>query len=611
MSAQSTFKSPGFVRAFIVPALWIFVVPVLGGAFFWHARSRFDNEFRTAIAQGIDQDAALSPDERNEARSNINNLTIARFLSDPQLQQHIPSETKTAYRTFQWMILISFGSIALAVLSFIAISACVLLSLRSQAIQYYALLLGWQWIKLAGVLQTIAQGTLLVALSYWVTALWFQKYSPKLVIVVGFIAIAAVVMLIVAFFKRVKLDTDVDGVPIAENHAIHLWERLKAICTSLGTAPPQHLIAGIEDAFFVTEQPVQVCGKTVNGRSLFVSLPLLKILNGSEADAVLAHEMAHFSGKDTLYSRKIAPLLIKYDNHLRVLYENPAARPVFHWVNCFRALFELSLGKHSRERELRADSIAAQQTSAHDLGAALLKITCYSMYRAKVQDDLFRQQQSIEVANVGPQIETGYHSFAEQFVQKSEMTEAQTSHPFDSHPPLATRLDKLGIKLTATDEIKLLIRPGDGKWFHQIDHSAELEAAQWSDFEAEFRAAHEQSLPFRYLPSNDQEREVVVAAFPEVQFTEKKGTLTIDFEKMSHTGWEEPIFFRALVSSSIAEGTIYLKYTASAGQSKKQSIGTSKFGASAGNVIEAFQRYYFRHSSAVEFQKYLASLPAD
>ena len=86
---------------------------------------------------------------------------------------------------------------------------------------------------------------------------------------------------------------------------------------------------------------VTVDGKEHHGKTLFVSLALLKHLHATEANAVLAHEMAHFSGQDPLYSKKISPLLLRYGNCLQSLYDNVITRPVFYFMLCFRALFEL------------------------------------------------------------------------------------------------------------------------------------------------------------------------------------------------------------------------------------------------------------------------------
>ena len=52
------------------------------------------------------------------------------------------------------------------------------------------------------------------------------------------------------------------GKVIDRQTAAPLWQELQAICTKVGTAPPDQIIAGIDDNFYVTEMPVTVDGKT-------------------------------------------------------------------------------------------------------------------------------------------------------------------------------------------------------------------------------------------------------------------------------------------------------------------------------------------------------------
>jgi hypothetical protein len=50
------------------------------------------------------------------------------------------------------------------------------------------------------------------------------------------------------------------------------WEDIDRLSHEIGTAAPDHVIAGIDDKFFVTEHPVAIQGARRKGRTLFVSL---------------------------------------------------------------------------------------------------------------------------------------------------------------------------------------------------------------------------------------------------------------------------------------------------------------------------------------------------
>ena len=127
-----------------------------------------------------------------------------------------------------------------------------------------------------------------------------------------------------------------------------LWARVDGLCRRLGTAPATHIVGGVDDNFFVTEHPVHLGPHVLTGRTLFVSLSLLKRLDRGEADAVLAHEMAHFSGGDTEYSKRTSPLLARFRTYLGALHEGGLSWPVFNFMLLYWSLVQLALSASSR-----------------------------------------------------------------------------------------------------------------------------------------------------------------------------------------------------------------------------------------------------------------------
>jgi len=93
----------------------------------------------------------------------------------------------------------------------------------------------------------------------------------------------------------------------------------------------------------VTEAPLDVQQQTLTGRSLYVSLPLLRLLDRSEADAVLIHELAHLRGGDTASSAKLGPKLVDFDHYCRLMLHGGATIVIFHVMNLYRLIFELAL----------------------------------------------------------------------------------------------------------------------------------------------------------------------------------------------------------------------------------------------------------------------------
>lgn len=589
-----------FFKTFALPALLVFLVPVLAYLFFLHARSRFDATMRESLVKQVQTDPNVREDERAKAVAFFTEVPFSQLVLNQEFARTVPSGLLFDYATFRWMIFLSAASVLVGVAVFLVAGLCVALSLHSQFVQYLSLSVGWHVLRIFAALQVIAQGILLVALSYWVTALWFERISLKLIAVVGILAVIAVGRVIAVMFRRVKDDFAVAGQVLAKDQAAPLWDEMGRICARVETEPPDQIIAGIDDNFFVTEQPVTVDDQTYRGRTLFVSLSLLKQLQGSEADAVLAHEMAHFSGRDTLYSRKISPLLKRYDHYLNALGEGDVTWPIYSFMLCFRALYQLSLGRLSRQREFRADRIAMETTSAGDVAGALLRTVAFSRYWTGVERELFEQERALEAANVCERIERGFHQYAARFASGPDIGDLAPAHPFDSHPPLAQRLEAIGKNLDSADTQSLLTTAGDGKWYRYIPAAEQLEMAQWRAYEDRFRAYHEQTLPYRFLPETAEELAIVVKAFPPLTFTGGQDVLALDHDKMEFDQWPAPIRYAEITNLALDGNVLTISYQNPGKQS--QSIKMSKF-ANQQEVLDVIQRYYGRYLAAAEYQR--------
>lgn len=609
-SASHDITTISFVKTFVVPGLLIFLIPFISFFFFWHAQSRFDDDARAEILKQIKADPNQTPEKKAQAVEFFEKVPVSRIISAPEFAPMFGESTQFDYATFRWMIRLSLLSLLIGVAVTALGGLCVLISLYSQQAQYIGLAVSWHVLRIYSAIQTAVLAILLVALSYWITALWTNSYYPQLILLVGIVAAGLVVAVVVMIFKKPDMTFAVEGVVIEKNPEMPLWEELNEVCAKVGTEPVDQVIAGIDDKFFVTELPVTVGENTYSGRTLFVSLSLLKHFHGNEAEAVLAHEMAHFSGQDTMYSNKMTPLLSRYDTYLASLYEGGVTRPIFYFMRSFRALFELSFGKLHRQREFRADKIAAEITSPQAVAGALLRIVAYSKYRSSVEKSLFDQEQELETANVLEQIDSGFHSYAVSFATDINMAELQTAHPFDSHPPLHKRFQALGIPLGSDNKLTLIEPVGDARWYYNFPDAEQLEREQWSDYENRFRDFHKQTLPYRYLPETDEERAVVVEVFPEISFTsflknknKQIENLKIDFEKISLSSWDTPILYHQIIGCTLTEeGTLDIRYNGKVITTK--TLALKIFGTlQQHKVLEAFQRYYSRYLSAAEYQK--------
>lgn len=588
-----------FVKTFFLPALSVFLVPFITVAFYTHAQSKMNAEARDSLIATARRNASLTAEEKAAAIEFYENVPFTTMLEDPQIAAGADKQVLWQFRSIVWMRALAVFAIAIGILMFIGGTVVVVLSMYSPWIQYVSLSTGWHVLRLYGAIQTVAQVVMLVSLSYWMTALWLNIFVPKLILVVGIVGLAAIWALLKAIFRRIPMDTQMNGVLLGETAAPRLWGELRQLCEKLNTPPPKQVIAGIDDNFFVTELPLIIDGQTYRGRSLYVSLSLLKQLNGEETRAVLAHEMAHFSGNDTHFSKRIFPLLQRFDHYLFALYQGGITKPIYYCMLFFRGMYQWSLGKISREREFRADAAAANLASGRSLASALMRIIAYSKYRSQMEQDIFEYDGSLSDASISIHLEKGFAQFAPTFITSEDIGQLSISHPFDSHPPLHERLAAVGYRLDSREIADDLQVAGDGRWYHEIPDVEAIESAQWSVYEDFFRQAHAQSLPYRFLPSNDEERAIVERDFPPITIPgKKKGTLAVDYLKLTHDTFAEPVEFAKVGSMSVNDGVLIIHLEAGGRLKLKLSLFPDPQ-----QTLDTISRYYVRYATAAAFVK--------
>lgn len=601
-----------FAGQFIMPAFWIFVVPILSLLFFLHAQSTFDGQLRTNILENVRIDKTLTDEDRAAWTNYFQNVPFSVHILRPGVADEVDPQLRFNYATFRWMIRLSVISLVGGAGVFLFAGICVWISMQSQMALYRCLSINWQVLRIYSAVQTVILGCLIFALSFWITALWLHVYYAQLIFFAGILSIGGIIAVIRGIFLRPQTDVTLEGHVLGPTDSPRLWDELQTICEDVGTNPPDQVIAGIDDNFFVTEQLVKVDGKPYRGRTLFVSLPLLKKLHSREADTILAHEMAHFSGDDTLFSERISPLLWRYSVYLQQLEQGGVTIPVFHFMMSIRALFELALGKLSRQREFRADQIAASITSPEDSAGALLRTLAYSKFRREVETALFNQQEQLDSADVGHQIERGFADYSLLFAGDPVISEMATAHPFDTHPPLVARLSALGLTLNADEARSILEIPGDGGWYDRIDNAHELEEQQWRTYEEKFKSAHQHSLPFRVLPATPAEQAIVETAFPAITFEGKGGTTKLDFEKLEHPSWKDALYFREIARCEFRNNRMLEIFFDRNGARLSRDIDIKTFDKQPQQqLLAAFRQYYGRYLAAAEFQKQLKPVAAE
>ena len=181
-------------------------------------------------------------------------------------------------------------------------------------------------------------------------------------------------------------------------------------------------------------------------RVMGIGLPLLSLLSVSQLRAVIAHEFGHYHGGDT----KLGPWIYKTRGAIvRTIVSlaeggSTIVRKPFEW---YGMLFLRTTHAISRAQELAADALAARVVGAKHLIDGLKAVHGGSAaYGAFLQ----HEYAPVLAAGYRPPLAHGFRAFVDDKRVRSSLDqliakeiEETDLDPFDTHPPLAQRIEAL------------------------------------------------------------------------------------------------------------------------------------------------------------------------
>lgn len=530
------------LKVLLYAALALFLIPALTYGFVRYANHDRDTAFLRMVEDKAYADKTASSEDKQAFIHFYRQRPPSSICSndDPQAQEYRADVCEPYGEVWQFnaMRLTALWTLAGGVVLLVAIGALGGLAFINRKWQHASFVIGWRLMTLASAAEVVLQGVMGVWLSFWLTAFFWQRYYVKLIIIVGLLVLGGVALLLLKIFERAKRNNTVEGECVAEADAPRLWKRIRHMAARLKTAPPDHIVAGIDTNFFVTEAPLTVGGKQLQGRSLFVSIPLLRVLSVHEADAVLGHELAHFRGGDTRASAQLGPKLQQYDHYVQGMREGGFTIVVYHFMAFYRMVFQIALSRSSREREFKADRAAAKLASPQAMAQSLIKIAAYDHYRSNTERALFEHNHKLDpTLGIAAAVAQGLRPYAASIDFVDDMRTAHIPHPFDSHPPLAQRMRQVGHPVDPDDFGAIVREVPATTWADEIASADAIEQRLWAAYEQQFAQNHEQALAYRYEPANDHERELVLKYFPPIVFKLKDGaTVEVNYSGIAPSG---------------------------------------------------------------------------
>lgn len=621
MSEIEPVEQPSFARTFLLPAMAALLLPLVGALFTTWKLGDWSAEARDAFRQGAVDDPSAPKGEELEAALaafDIGDMAVGAcgnfgFFASPE---GLPDGMCNHLLQFVWVQRTSCALLALAALLFALLATTIVRVTRDPRALTSGFRLGWTSLRLFGIPHIVGQGLILLFLSFWVTAIFFEIYVVKLIVIAGCLGAAAAFSALKALFASAEYVPGEQGVVLAPNDAPDLFAHVRALAEKVGTAPPSQVVVGIDDNFFVTEMPFDVVAKAgdtprrVEGRTLYASLSLLRALSRDEGDAILAHELAHFRAGDTAMSRELNPLLRTFAGFMQTIADT-FTFGVGAALVAFRAFFERAARLHGRAAEFAADRVSRDVVGAASTASALWKTAVYARYRGKVEGDLFKKMEKGTELKIAERVSTGFAQFVADPTDRSTLLKdalaIEIPHPFDSHPAIVDRLRALDAPLPNDQALTALAARPASTLCEQIPDVEAIEAKLWAAYESQFAENLDFSIALKLLPKSPDELAHLERFFPSVELLSKEGPVHFDWERVRlPDGTSLP--YRDIAEAKTADETFVgqvLVLELKAGGKQKLKLG--KFDDKGQAALAAFGQFWQRHHIATAHAEQAAS----
>ena len=275
---------------------------------------------------------------------------------------------------------------------------------------------------------------------------YLGRIPIKLVAVLVIGAVLTVWALIRSVFARARRDEKDPGRRLPESEAPALWATLREVAGQVGTRAVDDVFLTPGTEVAVSERgPMMVRLRDKARRHLILGAGVLEGMTQGQLRAVLAHEYGHFSNRDTAGGDVAATVQTSLMNAAIRMASSEAANifnPAWHFLRMFFALFQrITLGA-SRLQEVLADRFAAAIYGGAVFAQGLRHVVRRSVQfaaEADVSIDRAREKRTA-IPNLYVAPEEGAVNGSEVGAAIEKAMTASGS-PYDSHPPVARRID--------------------------------------------------------------------------------------------------------------------------------------------------------------------------
>lgn len=239
-------------------------------------------------------------------------------------------------------------------------------------------------------------------------------------------------------------DDEVRGELVGEQDEPELWALVRRLSAEVGTRPPDRIFI-VPEANAAVSQRTRLLGLVASTRRMYVGAPLLASMTERQLSFVLAHELGHYSNRDTrligvVVAGRVAliRMLTKLNN--RSWYHAVVALMFVHYAKLYFAV----TASLSRQQEFAADATATRIAGTEAAVSSLQELPVVETAWKLFHDNHFRPAweagflpTTIFEAFAGlrgsPELRAHLDAVRENPPERAHS-------PYDSHPPLPERI---------------------------------------------------------------------------------------------------------------------------------------------------------------------------
>jgi Zn-dependent protease with chaperone function len=320
-------------------------------------------------------------------------------------------------------------------------------------------------------------------------ALRFISFLPLTALVwcvlwgLGFVGVA--LLILVEAFSRWKGEPlPIVGIELGPQQLPELTARVPRLAERLNAKPPARIVIGLEPRAFVTSVPLALRGHGVlpSAETLYLSTCFLRTLDEQQLSALIGHELAHFREGDLAFTLKFAPSFRGLARTVEsvALEVKPTERPGL-WsmarlpasllVQGVAFVLTRAVNRIRRTRELEADQIASSVSSPDAFASALVKVSLLSsswkFFRTDNAKYLASGRARANLSTRYLRVIAAALSTVDRVELRETLLKSRLTHPTDTHPILAERIQALGVEAAAVsdrslEELQLRREPPEG-----------------------------------------------------------------------------------------------------------------------------------------------------